>query len=70
MQERLQLVSIKGPSDYIVEIVRPELQDGCNLSDDENEESECENKSLKTSNSGRSLFDNTFSKRFLKLSIR
>ncbi|XP_020711460.2 diphthine--ammonia ligase isoform X1 [Athalia rosae] len=53
LQERLQLVSVKAPSDYIVEIVKPELQDGCNLSDDENEESECDNKSLKTSNSGQ-----------------
>ncbi|XP_046749065.1 diphthine--ammonia ligase [Diprion similis] len=53
LQERLQLVSIKCPSDYIDEIVRPELQDGCNLSDDENEESESDNKCLKTSNSGQ-----------------
>ncbi|XP_043285189.1 diphthine--ammonia ligase isoform X2 [Venturia canescens] len=52
LQERLKKVSIKGPYDYIAEIVGPELQDGCNLSDDDNDEREIDNISLKTSNSG------------------
>lgn len=50
--ERLKTVSIKSPQDYIAEIVGPELQDGCNLSDDENDEHECESNSLKASSSG------------------
>lgn len=52
LAERLRTVSIKTPQDYIAEIVGPVLHDGCNLSDDENDEHECGSNSLKTSNSG------------------
>jgi len=44
---------IKSPQDYIAEIIGPELHDGCNLSEDENDEHACESNSLKASNSGR-----------------
>jgi len=51
LSERLKIVSIKTPQDYIAEIIGPELHDGCNLSEDENDEHTCENNSLKASNS-------------------
>ncbi|KAJ8686188.1 hypothetical protein QAD02_021982 [Eretmocerus hayati] len=38
LQERLKNVAVKTPLDYISEIVGPDLQDGCNLSDEENED--------------------------------
>ncbi|XP_034189811.2 uncharacterized protein LOC117608575 isoform X3 [Osmia lignaria lignaria] len=53
LQERLKNVPIKSPSDYIEEIIGPELHDGCNLSEDENDEHDCTDSSLKTSNSGQ-----------------
>ncbi|XP_012275518.1 diphthine--ammonia ligase isoform X2 [Orussus abietinus] len=53
LQERLRSVSVKAPYDYMAEIVGPELQDGCNLSDEENDEHESDSKSLRTSNSGQ-----------------
>ncbi|XP_076385210.1 uncharacterized protein LOC100877901 isoform X4 [Megachile rotundata] len=53
LQERLKNVPIKTPSDYIAEIIGPELHDGCNLSEDENDEHDCTDSSLKTSNSGQ-----------------
>ena len=43
---------MKTPLDYISEIVGPDLQDGCNLSDDENDEQEKDNKDLQTTNAG------------------
>ncbi|KAH0562772.1 diphthine--ammonia ligase [Cotesia glomerata] len=52
LQERLKNIPIKTPYDYIAEIVGPELQDGCNLSDSDHEDKECDNKSIKSSNSG------------------
>ncbi|XP_014468532.1 PREDICTED: diphthine--ammonia ligase [Dinoponera quadriceps] len=52
LAERLKTISMKTSQDYIAEIVGPVLHDGCNLSDDENDEHECGNNSLKTSNSG------------------
>lgn len=52
MSERLKTVSIKSPQDYIAEIIGPELHDGCNLSEDENDEHACESNNLKASNSG------------------
>lgn len=55
LAERLKTVSIKTSQDYIAEIVGPVLHDGCNLSDDENDEHECGNNSLKTSNSGKCI---------------
>ncbi|XP_031835825.1 uncharacterized protein LOC116428379 isoform X2 [Nomia melanderi] len=53
LQERLKNVPIKVPSDYIAEIIGPELHDGCNLSEDENDDHDCTDSSLKTSNSGQ-----------------
>lgn len=53
LQERLKNVPIKTPSDYITEIVGPELHDGCNLSEDENDEHDCTDNNLRTSNSGK-----------------
>ncbi|CAK9817189.1 Diphthine--ammonia ligase [Anthophora plagiata] len=53
LQERLKNVPIKTPSDYIAEIIGPELHDGCNLSEDENDEHDCTGSNLKTSNSGQ-----------------
>ncbi|XP_076639743.1 uncharacterized protein LOC143351759 [Colletes latitarsis] len=53
LQERLKNVPIKIPADYIAEIIGPELQDGCNLSEDENDEHDCIDSNLKTSNSGQ-----------------
>ncbi|CAK9832233.1 Diphthine--ammonia ligase [Anthophora retusa] len=41
LQERLKNVPIKTRSDYIAEIIGPELHDGCNLSEDENDEHDC-----------------------------
>ncbi|KAK0158772.1 hypothetical protein PV328_009726 [Microctonus aethiopoides] len=52
LQERLKNIPVKNPHDYIAEIVGPELQDGCNLSDDDTDDKECDNKSLKSSSSG------------------
>lgn len=52
LRERLKTVSVKTPYDYISEVVGPELQDGCNLSDDEADEQGCDNHNMKTSNSG------------------
>ncbi|XP_066584188.1 uncharacterized protein [Prorops nasuta] len=54
LSERLKSISIKTPHDYIVGIVGPELQDGCNLSDEESEEHESINNTLRTSSSGDS----------------
>ncbi|KAL0101093.1 hypothetical protein PUN28_018744 [Cardiocondyla obscurior] len=51
LSERLKNVLIKSPQDYIAEIIGPELHDGCNLSEDENDEHACESNSLKASNS-------------------
>jgi len=51
----LKIVSIKTPQDYIAEIIGPELHDGCNLSEDENDEHTCENNSLKASNSSMKI---------------
>lgn len=53
MSERLKTVLVKSPQDYIAEIIGPELHDGCNLSEDENDEHACENSNLKVSNSGQ-----------------
>ncbi|KOX77844.1 Meiotically up-regulated 71 protein [Melipona quadrifasciata] len=54
LQERLKNVPIKTPFDYIAEIVGPELHDGCNLSEDENDErDERTGSNLRTSNSGQ-----------------
>jgi len=53
LSERLKSVLIKSPQDYIAEIIGPELHDGCNLSEDENDEHTCESNSLKASNSGQ-----------------
>ncbi|XP_008217510.1 diphthine--ammonia ligase [Nasonia vitripennis] len=53
LQERLKNIAVKTPLDYISEIVGPDLQDGCNLSDDENDEQEKDNKDLQTTNSGQ-----------------
>ncbi|XP_044020531.1 diphthine--ammonia ligase isoform X2 [Aphidius gifuensis] len=61
--ERLKNVPIKTPHDYIAEIIGPELQDGCNLSDDDDENNETENgdtKSLKSSISGNFNVASTF----------
>lgn len=52
LHERLKNVPVKTPYDYIAEIVGPEMQDGCNLSDNENDETDGDSKSLKSSNSG------------------
>lgn len=50
---------MKAPLDYISEIVGPDLQDGCNLSDDENDEQEKDNKDSETTNTGMiNLIDN------------
>ncbi|XP_031368007.1 diphthine--ammonia ligase isoform X3 [Apis dorsata] len=53
LQERLKNVPIKTPFDYITEIVGPELHDGCNLSEDENDEHDCTDSNIRTSNSGQ-----------------
>ncbi|XP_058799518.1 uncharacterized protein LOC131669005 [Phymastichus coffea] len=50
LQERLNNVAVKTPFDYISEIVGPDLQDGCNLSEDDNDEQEKDNKDSQTSN--------------------
>lgn len=55
LQERLKNVAVKAPLDYISEIVGPDLQDGCNLSDDENDELEKDNTDLQTTNTGMTL---------------
>lgn len=52
LKERLKDVTVKTPDDYIAEIVSPELQDGCNLSEDENDGNDSAS-SMKTSNSGQ-----------------
>ncbi|XP_063978343.1 uncharacterized protein LOC135163095 [Diachasmimorpha longicaudata] len=52
LHERLKNIPVKTPYDYIAEIVGPEMQDGCNLSDNENDETDGDSKSLKSSNSG------------------
>lgn len=52
LQERLKNVTVKAPLDYISEIVGPELHDGCNLSEDDNDEQEKDNKDLPTTNTG------------------
>lgn len=52
LQERLKSVQVKAPYDYIAEIVGPELHDGCNLSDNDNEEKEEQTSHLKPSDSG------------------
>jgi hypothetical protein len=46
LQERLKNVAVKNSLDYISEIVEPDLQDGCNLSDDENDDQEKDGRSL------------------------
>ncbi|XP_014218144.1 diphthine--ammonia ligase [Copidosoma floridanum] len=53
LQERLKNVAVKAPLDYISEIVGPDLQDGCNLSDDENDEQEKDYKDLQMTNCGQ-----------------
>ncbi|KAL7291284.1 hypothetical protein TKK_0014889 [Trichogramma kaykai] len=64
LQERLKNIMVKTPLDYISEIVGPELQDGCNLSDEENEEQEKDNNDPQGTNTGQlnppSLQDETF----------
>ncbi|KAI4477310.1 hypothetical protein M0804_012900 [Polistes exclamans] len=52
LRERLKTVSVKTPYDYISEVVGPELQDGCNLSEDETDEQACDDRNMKASNSG------------------
>ncbi|XP_043492423.1 diphthine--ammonia ligase isoform X1 [Polistes fuscatus] len=52
LRERLKTVSVKTPYDYISEVVGPELQDGCNLSEDETDEQTCDDRNMKASNSG------------------
>lgn len=56
--ERLKNIPTKTPYDYIAEIIGPELQDGCNLSDDdENDETDNgDTKSLKSSISGLNYY--------------
>lgn len=69
LSERLKSVLIKSPQDYIAEIIGPELHDGCNLSEDENDEHACESNSLKASNSGKKNFRKNSLKKYLKYII-
>lgn len=59
LRERLETIAVKASFDYISEIVGPDLQDGCNLSDDENDEQETIAQDLRTSNSGRLVSQNS-----------
>ncbi|XP_011497114.1 PREDICTED: diphthine--ammonia ligase [Ceratosolen solmsi marchali] len=53
LQERLKNVAVKASFDYISEIVEPDFQDECNLSDDENDDLAKDNRDLIISNSGK-----------------
>ena len=55
LKERLKNIAVKGSLDYISDIVGPDLQDGCNLSEDENDEQEKDNKDLKPTVTGKIL---------------
>lgn len=50
--ERLKTVAVRTPVDYISEIVGPDLQDGCNLSDDESEDQVEKDEETKLPDSG------------------